>query len=503
MSSVKQEVAAILMDYTDKIPEQVYMDILKRLGEIPDHKDPKKAAEIQLELDKANKTIDTLEDENDIFREENDDLVQSLADSEKNFYSLAKYFNRIVKNIPTVHNDSILLYDVSNISKQEVAESIDSANRFIDNLDTVRRHHDRMRYTLDTNDGLGETDDILPSIGSLFSTNDEVELETNDPVYNDSAEAIEKEDETIENSMEIEQNKEDSPSNILDWRDETTLMGVALQLERVGNYEDAIKQYRDIIACFPKSAKSYYRLAILIDNTARNLADHDTAMGYYLTAISLNPEKNYSRCYNNIGIILEIKKDVVGAEIAYRKAIQFDETHNCPCPDTHYNLADLLQKCSRNKEAITEYLNVLKYSPKDIIARESIMKLLNVKFNNVRRQLIFTNEDESINFEKLMEFDGRQLKIINNIQSIACVDCLVNKIINNFNGKINNYYGTLLIHENNHKYTKSVIEKSNEKANKKIFTRDMKYSVQMKKEQEWKNTSNTFYKEILPYQTLI
>ena len=90
MSSVKQEVAAILMDYTDQIPEKVYMDILNKLGEIPDHKDPKKAAEIQLQLDKANRRIDTLEDENDIFREENDDMVQSLAESEKNFYNLAK-----------------------------------------------------------------------------------------------------------------------------------------------------------------------------------------------------------------------------------------------------------------------------------------------------------------------------------------------------------------------------------------------------------------------------
>ena len=53
MSSVKQEVAAILMDYTDKIPEQDYIDILNRLGKIPDHKDPKKATEIQKELDEA------------------------------------------------------------------------------------------------------------------------------------------------------------------------------------------------------------------------------------------------------------------------------------------------------------------------------------------------------------------------------------------------------------------------------------------------------------------
>ena len=63
MSSLKQEVAAILMDYTDKIPEQVYMNILNRLGKIPDHKDPRKAAEIQKDLDEANQNVSMLEDE--------------------------------------------------------------------------------------------------------------------------------------------------------------------------------------------------------------------------------------------------------------------------------------------------------------------------------------------------------------------------------------------------------------------------------------------------------
>ena len=502
MSSLKQEVAAILMDYTDKIPEQVYMDILNKLGAIPDHKDPKKASEIQLELDKANRTIDTLEEENDIFREENDEMVQSLAESEKNFYNLAKFFNHIVKKIPTVHNDSILLYDLSNTSKEEVEESINSANRFIDNLNTVRRGRENYRYLYDTrwstDDGLGETDDILPSISSLFSTSDEVEIETND-----SGEDIEKEEEIVETSNEIDQSKEDNDTNKLDWRDETTLIGVAIQLEEVGNYQDAIKQYRDILQCFPKSARAYYRLALLIDSRAHNRADHDTALGYYLAASSLNPEKNYSRCYNNIGILLEIQKDAAGAEIAYRKAIQFDETHGRDCSNTHFNLADLLQKCSRNEEAIAEYLLVLKQNPEDIIARESIMKLFNIKYSNVRRRLVFATPDELENFHQLMKFNGRHLEIINNISSIACVDCLVKKIINNFNGKINNYYGTLLLHENNHKYTKSVIEKSNEKANKKTFTRDMKYSVHTKKEQEWKQTSNAFYRDVLPYQTLL
>ena len=42
MSSLRQELAAILMDYTDEISDQSYRDILQRLSEIPNHKDPKK-----------------------------------------------------------------------------------------------------------------------------------------------------------------------------------------------------------------------------------------------------------------------------------------------------------------------------------------------------------------------------------------------------------------------------------------------------------------------------
>ena len=62
MSSFKQELAAILMDYQDKIPDQVYIDILNRLRNIPNHKDPKKAAELQKEID----TLETEKNELEI-----------------------------------------------------------------------------------------------------------------------------------------------------------------------------------------------------------------------------------------------------------------------------------------------------------------------------------------------------------------------------------------------------------------------------------------------------
>jgi hypothetical protein len=70
MSSVKQEVAAILMDYTDKIQDEVYISILNELAAIPDHKDPKKACEIQKEFDNTKNKLNNEVERNDILLDE-------------------------------------------------------------------------------------------------------------------------------------------------------------------------------------------------------------------------------------------------------------------------------------------------------------------------------------------------------------------------------------------------------------------------------------------------
>ena len=488
MSAVKQEVAAILMDYTDKIPEQVYMDILIRLGQIPDHKDPKKASEIQLELDKANKKIESLEDENDIFREENDDLVESLANSENRFNSLAHFYNSIMEKRPTVSNDSILLFDISNKTSEDIELSVNMANEFVDNLKTglenlnaldrtsqLFRFMHRIRGT--SGEGVGDTEDIVSSIESLY-------YESNMDVNQEDRPKEDIED-NLERNKEFEDRMNQNVKEIYSelWRE-------AIQFERADKFKGAIIKYREIIDKFPESYSAYYRLAILVDRTAENQGDYDTAMAYYLTAASMNP-KNYSQCYNNVGIILENKGNFTKAEEAYKKAIRFDEENDRRCDDVHFNLADMYQKQGRIKESIHEYMLVLKFNPHDIAAKESIMKLLNIKFHRVRRRLVF---------EDIIKFNGSKLEIVNNIQSRACLDCLVKRLINNFDCKINNYYGSLLLHENNHKYTKNIFEKGYEKMNKKILLRDTRVSVYKSKEEEWNKITKLINHNMFNYE---
>ena len=127
---------------------------------------------------------------------------------------------------------------------------------------------------------------------------------------------------------------------------------------------------------------------------------------------------------------MKTKETLLKQKKPTKKLSRFDEENDRRCDDVHFNLADMYQKQGRIKESIHEYMLVLKFNPHDIAAKESIMKLLNIKFHRVRRRLVF---------EDIIKFNGSKLEIVNNIQSRACLDCLVKRLINNFDCKINNY----------------------------------------------------------------
>lgn len=81
MSSLRQELAAILIDYADEIPDFVYMEILRRLGEIPNHKDPKSAKELELQIAGLTKSNIELEGEMYIQIQANDDIEDALVEA--------------------------------------------------------------------------------------------------------------------------------------------------------------------------------------------------------------------------------------------------------------------------------------------------------------------------------------------------------------------------------------------------------------------------------------
>tara|TARA_Y100000389_G_scaffold196752_1_gene230200 strand:+ start:3805 stop:4746 length:942 start_codon:yes stop_codon:yes gene_type:complete len=136
MSSVKQEVAAILMDYTDKIPEQIYMEILNKLGQIPDHKDPKKAVEIQKELDETKENLSMLEDEREILTEEIQNEIELREEWQSAGRSLAFLCEKIF-NKKATFDGSKVIYDVGNMD--EVDRNINKVNGFLNNLEDWKK----------------------------------------------------------------------------------------------------------------------------------------------------------------------------------------------------------------------------------------------------------------------------------------------------------------------------------------------------------------------------
>ena len=99
MSSLRQELAAILMDYTDKIPEHTYMEILYRLGEIPDHKDPMKASELLSQLEKERELREMAEDEKEVIMEELEEDRDYIHFLEKRMKVISEILSSTVKYV--------------------------------------------------------------------------------------------------------------------------------------------------------------------------------------------------------------------------------------------------------------------------------------------------------------------------------------------------------------------------------------------------------------------
>ena len=105
--SVRQEVAAILMDYTDQLTDEVYRSILDRLAKIPEHTDApphlqrelftlKQRYQILMEsLEHAEEDLGFLEDRNDGLSE-NNFFFRSLA---------SEYLDKMTLYQTTLHKE--------------------------------------------------------------------------------------------------------------------------------------------------------------------------------------------------------------------------------------------------------------------------------------------------------------------------------------------------------------------------------------------------------------
>ena len=177
----------------------------------------------------------------------------------------------------------------------------------------------------------------------------------------------------------------------------------------------------------------------------------EKAIGYFYWASLLNPKKFYTKSLNKIGIINEQEfKNYENAENAYKKAIQFASKNCDNYRNPLYNYAELLKKLFRIEESISQYINLLRKSPNDEIAKEDLMQLLRYtfKFNYNIKNIGFSLEETYNN----SSYTSPLIMSINSViaMSKSCKkynDSILTKIVNKYNRRINNSLNGMLFHD--------------------------------------------------------
>jgi hypothetical protein len=92
------------MDHSDEMPEQTYMDILNKLGAIPDHRDPIGAADLQKQLDVSKRELEESETANEL-------LIEQLEDAEEYINTSNRLILAIMKTAPIYEDDDNVVFE--------------------------------------------------------------------------------------------------------------------------------------------------------------------------------------------------------------------------------------------------------------------------------------------------------------------------------------------------------------------------------------------------------
>jgi tetratricopeptide (TPR) repeat protein len=242
--------------------------------------------------------------------------------------------------------------------------------------------------------------------------------------------------------------------------------------EHVTDIYEVIDMYKSIIKRQSNFSKAHFRLGHIYDSRIKDLS---MAKVYYLTTVSINPFNGDA--HNNLGIIYEAERDFENAEKCYIRAIESDISQGKNENNTRFNLADLLDKKGDTEQAIIEYEKVLKNNPLDLVARRRLTRLLK---NGETHQYIAHKDSDICGF---------------------CIGCLIKQINSLFSGKVDNYYGAILLHETNcWTNQKEAIKLFKVHPKRRNEMREMKYETFQKKQSEWNHIlRTTSFENVISY----
>lgn len=154
--------------------------------------------------------------------------------------------------------------------------------------------------------------------------------------------------------------------------------GLGIALQREGQIDEAITQYREALKLNAHDAEVYYNLG----SALLQKGETDEAISDFQLALSISPspaeagshadlaptegapdKKNemYARFHDGLGAALQRKGQTDQAIAQYQEALKLDPGYSA----ANYHLADTLLKKGKTSEGITQFQEVLKNSPDD------------------------------------------------------------------------------------------------------------------------------------------
>jgi tetratricopeptide (TPR) repeat protein len=132
---------------------------------------------------------------------------------------------------------------------------------------------------------------------------------------------------------------------------------VAAFLEKAGQDEAAIEQYRETVRLDPKAAQAHYQLAMLLNRRGA----HDEAAAHFTEAARILPLKS-KKMHNDIGVALYMAGHNDQAIQEFRDTIAIDPSFWA----AHKNLGTALQKAGRFQDAVESFQTALRLNPQAI-----------------------------------------------------------------------------------------------------------------------------------------
>jgi tetratricopeptide (TPR) repeat protein len=136
--------------------------------------------------------------------------------------------------------------------------------------------------------------------------------------------------------------------------------------EKLSQWEEANRSYRDALRLEPRLAMSRNNVGILLMAQGRV----EEAERWYLEAIRADP--NYAYAHYNLGLLLHQQGRLAEAERSYREAIQLDPDYAA----AHNNLGLLLNDLGQRDHAETSFREAIRLNPSDAAAHNELGHLL-------------------------------------------------------------------------------------------------------------------------------